>query len=306
MDLHYFFKGMLRKEEIASAYLATCLKYHHGFRELFLGLIAPDLAGGEYDVAIEEDRIDVKMLSPTTTVIIENKIASGAKQAKQLLRYYRKEVTRNPERRIAAVYLAPGTMGRDEVEYVRAAIASGSRPDDISHHVSWEQLQAAAERLGHDEHTWFVMSGIEAILNAIKGARQEKYPREGIRETLREIADRAVDAVRKRVPEIELRRWSERDRETIYSIRTPVTVWSFLAFEAEKAPPYMPVGVVQADGRFHVTLRAQVKLAGKVKKGSELAVRWRELTANASVQVQPVGAFALKSDGWLCTRACGL
>ena len=105
---------------MASAFLATLLDYDEAFRQAFLGLVLNDPTIDDpegWAVRVEEDRVDVTIESPTTYVLIEDKIGSGAKQHAQLLRYYETAVRARPAKRIVAVYLAPGGIGMDEVEH---------------------------------------------------------------------------------------------------------------------------------------------------------------------------------------------
>jgi hypothetical protein len=90
MRLRHFFENMVRREETASAFLATLLDYDPAFRTAFLRLILDDPAVEETEswlVAVEEDRVDVTLESPSTVVLIEDKISAGAKQQEQLLRF---------------------------------------------------------------------------------------------------------------------------------------------------------------------------------------------------------------------------
>ena len=81
MQLRHFFENMLRREETASAFLATLLDYDPSFRQAFLRLALdePGLADeGTRTVRVEEDRVDVTPESEAAYVVIENKIGSGA------------------------------------------------------------------------------------------------------------------------------------------------------------------------------------------------------------------------------------
>src|SRR3972149_4967699 len=105
---------MVRREETASAFLATLLEYNAGFRRTFLATAlagaAPDV-DESWSVRVERDSVDIVMDLDTTRVLIENKINASAKRQGQLLRYYLFAVDAVPEKRIAAVYVAPGDFG---------------------------------------------------------------------------------------------------------------------------------------------------------------------------------------------------
>jgi len=73
VQLRHFFENMVRREETASAFLATLLDYDSAFRWAFLGLATDDAAIDDVEpwvVRVEEDRVDVTLESPTTYVLI--------------------------------------------------------------------------------------------------------------------------------------------------------------------------------------------------------------------------------------------
>lgn len=85
MDLTYFFKGMLRKEEVASAFLAWALATSSRFRQYFFSLIAPReaarLAARRWEVTVEEERTDVKLEGGTSW--LSSRIRFGPEQSKR-------------------------------------------------------------------------------------------------------------------------------------------------------------------------------------------------------------------------------
>ncbi len=141
MKLTYFFKGTIRKEQIASAFLATLFNEKPSFREFFFQTAFPTesaaLSGHAWKVEIEANLVDVRLSSVNTVAIIENKIRAGAKQKGQLLRYYQEEKERGRDQRLLAVYLAPGHVGASEI----AGLKPELRGDDRAVHVSWEDAQ---------------------------------------------------------------------------------------------------------------------------------------------------------------------
>jgi hypothetical protein len=301
MQLRHFFDGMLRKEEIASAFLATVLEHDASWRRAFLAFVfgadtADELAADPWSASVETDRIDVRLQSPRATVIIENKLNAGAKQRGQLLRYYRTEIGRRGDARVAAVYLAPGEIGRDEVLLVESCAERAARPSDVVRHVSWERLAEIAPPAA-GAHDWFIRSGFEQILLAIARAREVKYELLGGRETIRAAVDHAHDLLAARVPDIRVGRFSS-SIEEIITYGTPVTMWLQAVFAAEEDPPYTPIDLVH-DGHLHVTVRTACKLAGKVKRSSELSARWKELVAAGHLEVPGLGSLALETNGWL-------
>jgi hypothetical protein len=305
MRLRHFFENMVRREEMASAFLATLLDYDPAFRMAFLRLILDDPVEREADawtVAVEDGRVDVTLESPTTFVLIEDKISSGAKQQDQLLRYYRGAVEAKPEKRIVAVYLAPGGMGAGEVEAVRRSAVFAQRQGDITRHLAWEEISRLVNGLPQDERGWFARSGMDEIERAIAQARQEKYPRLGDRGVVRDIADAAVTTLSGRCPDVRLGRWNARDVEVILTYGTPVTLWLHAGFEIDPVPPFAPVGLVRDDG-IHLDVISNFKLAGKVRRGSELDRRCKELVRIGVVDVPGVGRHELLPNKWFVHSA---
>jgi hypothetical protein len=134
-------------------------------------------------------------------------------------------------------------------------------------------------------------------LLAIARAREVKYELLGGRETIRAAVDHAHDLLAARVPDIRVGRFSS-SIEEIITYGTPVTMWLQAVFAAEEDPPYTPIDLVH-DGHLHVTVRTACKLAGKVKRSSELSARWKELVAAGHLEVPGLGSLALETNGWL-------
>lgn len=300
MRLNHFFENMVRREEMASAFLATLLAYDRAFRGAFLRLALDDPVLDELEawkVQVEEDRVDVTLDSPSTLILIENKIGSGAKQVDQLLRYYLAAAGARPGKRIVAVYLAPRGIGMDEVDRVRRAELFIQRPSDAAHHIPWESLTAIVERLPQSETSWFARSAMDAINSAIERAHRERYPALGDRALVRQIMDNAQGLLGRRSPDVRIGRWSARDFEEILTYGTPVTLWLDAVFEVEGETPFLPTGVDQPDG-VHLEVRSMFKLAGRVQKTSELGRRWDQLVRAGSVDVSGIGRHDLRPDHW--------
>ena len=259
---------MLRREETASAFLATLLDYDPSFRQAFLRLALdePGLADeGTRTVRVEEDRVDVTPESEAAYVVIENKIGSGAKQQGQLLRYYEAAVTARPTKRIIAVYLAPRGIGLDEVTLVQRCALFSERRTDVASHLPWERVTGLVDQLPAGDAAWFARSGMHEIGRAIVRAQQVRHPVEEDRALVRDIADQALALLANRCPDVALRRGSGQEVEEILTSRAPVTIWLDATFDVEAEVPFTPVGLVRQDG-IHLTVRSQFKLAGRVKK----------------------------------------
>lgn len=305
MHLRHFFENMVRREETASAFLATLLDCDATFRGAFMGLAMGDPAMGDpamadsepWSVRVEEERVDLTLESPTTLVLIEDKIGSGAKQQGQLLRYYQAAVAAKSAKRIVAVYLAPRGIGIDEVDLVRRSAVFIERASDIACHLPWETVAEIIDRLPQKETSWFAQSGMREIERAIDRARQERYPALGDRALVRRVADNALESLSASCPDIRLGRWGGRDSEEILTYGTPVTMWLDAVFEVGAEPPFEPIGVSQPDG-IHITVRSMFKLAGRVRRTSDLGRRWDQLLQAGSVEVPGVGRHDLGPNKW--------
>lgn len=89
MHLRHFFRGSLKREEVASASLATLLE-DPAFREAFFKLFPQSrniLGNPCWTVEVEAAGIDIRLDSDEAVMIIENKVRPGAYQSGQLLRY---------------------------------------------------------------------------------------------------------------------------------------------------------------------------------------------------------------------------
>lgn len=181
MDLHHFFENMVRREETASAFLATLLDYDPDFRQAFLRVALGDHRFKDHEewaVKVEEGRVDVTLESASTQVLIEDKLSAGAKQKDQLLRYYLAAVAATPGKRIVAVYLAPGGMGVGEVDAVERNALRGDRPTDFVCQLPW----ARSRRSSTSRRTASVRGSPEAVCGRsnsllIGPARRSTRPR---------------------------------------------------------------------------------------------------------------------------------
>jgi hypothetical protein len=302
MKLDYFLRGTLRKEEVASAFLATAFESSQRFRTYFLELVAavnaPELAAKWWTVkveeALEQGRIDVTFEATGVRILVENKIREGAKQVDQLLRYYQAERAREAgdARRILAVYVAPRQLGRDEVERVKESIARELHPGDAAIHVPWEQL--ALFLSSSDPVDAEIKAGLDLVVGVCGDARRAKYLRTDDRETVARLANTVLELLRART-NVPLSRWSGRDFEEVLTGKTNVTVWLDLVFKVQGE---QELELWDGDD-LSLMIRAQFMLAGHVGKGTELGRWWSSEIATAGIDVPGVGRFESKPNRWL-------
>lgn len=302
MKLDHFFAGTLRKEEIASAFLATALEGSVAYRCAFFGMLAGEDAAAlstmPWTVVVEEGRVDVSLRAPGVCVLIENKISAGAKQDAQLDRYYvsaREHAA--PSDRVLALYVSPGAVGGSEVEMVMQRITQeGVHVSDKAFQFSWEDLTARVTvEVGVEPE---LVAGTQVVASVVARARRAKYLREGERLAISKMVDSALSEMDTGFP-VALSRFSGKTYEEILSAHSNVTVWVDAAFEVSEEPPHPPVGIFDDEGKMKVTLRLQFKPAGHVKKTDSAFAWWNRLAEQRAVDVPGVGVFAAAGKGWL-------
>jgi hypothetical protein len=301
VHLRHFFRGLLKKEEVASAFLATLLEQDPAFRKAFFQKLFPDaavaLASARWTVQVEVDRVDIRLDSDAAVVIIENKVKAGAYERGQVLRYYESELARVPaEKPIFVAFVAPDGVGTHETDYL--GMMDTFRKNDSAASVSWQTLAAISDSLKQEKTwRWFVESGFNEIERIIdEDSRRPVYPREGTRALLVRIADEASQKLQSLSP-VKLGRWSGRDHEQIFTNKTHVTLWLDLAFDAEDESPYLPVNVQEGDC-LKVFLKTQFKLSGAGRKVPKIKSWWTQRVAEDVFYVPGIGEHRLNEGGW--------
>ena len=300
LRLAHFFEGTLRKEEVASGFLAMILEGIPRFRKHLFQLVVPNegtsLNERQWFVKVEEACVDVRMDAGDTVVLIENKISPGAKQQGQLLRYYSEEKKRNSEAQVIAIYLAPREIGKDEIQRVKESPEFKASRNDIVKHVSWEDLGEYVS-LEDDPLDVFAENSLHEVLRVIKEANTEKYPPIGDSGVIRAIVDRAFSLLTDRTT-VPLRRWSGREIEQIFTAGTNVTMWLDAVFETEGEPPFVPIRVRDGNGLIQITIRSQFKLSAKGKRLPPLAQWWEQQLPGKVFDVAGVVPHVLEENGW--------
>lgn len=321
MNLKHFFDGQQSRENSASAFLATLLEYDDVFRRRFLALenivprVTPPLDDSEqWTIKVEDYRpwttplpdveagsgsIDITLETPSTLVLVENKLVPSAKRYGQLRRYYEAATGTWPDKRIVALYLAPtAQLGASEVALVKESDAFRGRtshpagPDDAGA-ITWGDVQAIIEGLPGGGG-WFASSGIFAVQAAIDEAAYV-LSTEGQRGVVRDIMEAARNSLAATAPGVRLGPWHGRLYELIYTAKAPVTMYLGAHFAAESEKPYRPIDVV-ADGRVRLTVGTSFALSPKGRKSPALVDEWAKLLKTGSVKVGGIGDFAAR-DG---------
>lgn len=296
MDISFFFKGKLAREESASAFLAMLLKDHAGFRQHFFEALecncSSELAAMRFEkVEVEHKNIDVAMLSERFSVLIENKIQAGSVTKDQLLRYYE---VRPADRRTVMVYLAPQGAGVEEVRRFKSSKAFLDNPADEAVHLSWDSLwdfRAAPE----DPWAPVVEKGLETIRDAIRDAATESFKLED-RTAIVELANNSAEVLRGRFDKPALSRWRGRDCELVITNKSPVTVYADVSFSASEDG--VPREVVGPNGELSLTVRLQFRISAQGRKEPGIRAQWEQLAKTSPLLVPELGEFKRDGGGW--------
>lgn len=297
MDLTFFFSGKMSREEVTSAFLATLLRHHEGFRCWFLRLLHLDhlsgIAQDQWEVKIEKDGIDVWMaVEGGPVVIIENKLFQGAVQAHQLQHYFEKEVGLNCDRPVVAVYLAPGnSVGNLEVERVSDS-KMFRQGCDRALRLSWDEVLRFVPATD-DANFVLIASGLTSVRAEIESGLKDKYPLEGTRTAIHELMKMARECLAVEVPSVSLRPWRGRAFQRLFTKGEKITVCLTLRFATEQTEPYAPIDVLQPDGSLSVTLWTEIKLSTLGRKDHALRSRWKTLLRDQKIEVPGVGRHDL-------------
>jgi hypothetical protein len=297
MRLAHFFEGKLGREEVSSAFLAMALDSVPRFREHFFKLVAPDeydsLSRRLWSVKVEKRQIDVHMETDDTIVLIENKVAAASKQTNQLLRYYLEEMKHNPKARIILVYLAPRQVGKSEIVRVADSSEFQTRTADIVQHLSWENLSEYVPQKG-DIYDGMMRNWLDEVLRIINEKSGGKYSREGDREVIRNIVKEALIKLRKDTG-LNLKPWSG-ESETIYTAGTNITIYIAALLELEKEPPFRIQNTRDEFGSLVITIQSKFKMAGKIRKSSDIAKWWGQQIESKIMEIPGIGTHYLQED----------
>jgi hypothetical protein len=287
----------MAREEVASAFLAMALDASAAFRRHFLQLA--ELPEGEhsldFEVAVEAGRVDVTLQSPTRVVLIENKIAGGALQDGQLLRYYQVEAARAGQKRVAAVLLSPEGVGSREIASVAtsATMLARNQMDHVAA-VSWSDL--VQYTAGGDE-AW-LRSGLDAIEAAIGAAATELYPAEGSRARLRAIAEDAANDFR-RATNVGLMRWRAKEKETLRLKGLPLTIDVWLQFRCGEGKGAPVLDTPGEAGNWNLMLHTSMKPRGDLSADSSVRRWWKDQLSVGRLQVANDLVLAPVGGGWM-------
>lgn len=308
MDLKHFFDGQQSRENSASAFLATLLEYDGRFRREFLALV-PGITllddSDTWKLRVEDTRpwatplqdmqagsgsIDVTMESPSTLVLVENKLAASAKQHGQLRRYYQAAVQCWPGMRIIALYLGPtADLGDSEVALVRDTDEYKGRQAestaDCVDSLAWVRIGEIIDALPRGD-TWFAETGIEAVRATIKAATTA-LPYDPQRIEVRRVVEDAVRRLAEKRTFAEFQRWPSVGQEDIITVKGPVSLSLTARFEIDPTSSKL-LDVVVGD-RFRLEIKIAVMLSPKGRKAPMVVAAWNQLLNTGSAKIEGLG-----------------
>jgi len=313
MDLRFFFKIGGAQETLASAFLATLLQQDVRFRQSFLEFLDHDgsrqlatLASAPWDVSTEQPTdagpvdIELRTHDRASIIVIENKVLASSVQPRQLLRYYEALASQKPPwKQIGAIYLAPGDqVGDNEVDLVKKSHTMRSRPADFAARVGWQELdELASTLLAGDGTTPFVTSGFREIASLIEEGSKTKWPPVGNRRIVLGAATRIREELGRVFPQVQLGHpWPARDRYTLWTHHTNVTLWLLLRFDADDKEPYF--AYLERDGQVHLSVIGQLKLSAAGRRHATAQSWWKDMIRGGSLVVCGLGQLRVQASGW--------
>ena len=215
MNIEFFFKGKLSREEASSAFLATLLKqtddegkfikdFFKLFRDLPKWVTKPipkmmieDLTIEEFEeIKTEEDNIDIAMKGSNYHVLIENKVKSASKTNDQMKTYYVKQIEKHKSKNIIFIYLAPTELtAKSEIKSLKL------RDNDYAIPMKWAKIFDIIETNKKLKDNEFCSSGEKEIRELLK-TDGKKYPDTENRMKLKNIRDKGKDLLKKKYPEL--------------------------------------------------------------------------------------------------------
>tara|TARA_A100001037_G_C15121021_1_gene623835 strand:- start:390 stop:1385 length:996 start_codon:yes stop_codon:yes gene_type:complete len=287
---HFFFEGKLSREESASALFATCIQQSKVFAERFCRLIGMQTPPNDLlEVKIEEKDTDVvfSVDSANTVVIVEIKIASGAKSDGQLAMYYERFAAESTSKRFVCVYLAPtDSLGKSEVEQLDL------RPGDCAQTVTWEQVAQAATDLP-DIDREFVREGLKSVLDIIERKRSSYYDRVGDRAFLYDTINVAHQLVKEKEIAHRIMPWRGKRCVEVYTCKTAITASVSIFFDSRDDGS---VVLPRRNDLPVLTLTARFQPSKKNGKQPSTAAWWNSIKEN---EVVMSGYSFTSVDGWM-------
>jgi len=301
MDISLFFKGKVKREEIASAFIATLLKNRSYFRSFFFDLLqipeANDLKKLDWKVEVEKNCVDINLSSTGWIMLIENKLRRGSKKKDQLAGYYMEQIKPDPKEKIVVIYLSPRKgFGEEEVDAVKQ-LPGFKRRNDYVLSINWEDIseQVIAESPDKD----IIKSGFEEVTDVIKLDNEEKYPLEGDRIDIDEIMRGVKDKLQASYSPLLFYPWRGEDFHEIYTGGSPLNVSIEAKFHVEKEKPYKPIGVKKGS-EISLVLLTGFKLTEKAKRDPKIKERWKEFVGSTSSIVVPgIGPYQFDGKFWV-------
>ena len=308
MNLDFFFTGKLAREEAASAFIATLLKFRSDFREFFFDLIDPNLKPDiepkvttEYQIPDSNHTVDIFLEYPETAIIIENKIARGAIQRGQIMKYYSSFRKTQPDEsiRCIVVYIVPfENTGEQEVKELPAS--SDFFENDLAKKISWKKLAAFLDEMKPINETEenIIRDGFETVIKKIDDSAIEKYPLDGLKSDFDTVVKSVISKLKKDFDsKISLKPWRFKNGFNIFSAGTNISLNINLEFEVESHQPYKLLGNDDPKN-IDVQIKRFFSLSNVGKKDNE-AREWWNHSSKVNENGYKIGeeTFSLQNGG---------
>lgn len=297
-SMSLFFEGAASREVTASAWLATLLS-DPAFRIAFLKHITePDVAGAsdEWKVTVETNRHDIQLECAAQRIIyiIENKISSASFTVGQLQRYAEEQAVRTRDHRISIILVAPTkSSGRRELKRLTDAFPSEQVK---GWHVGWEQIAGLVNtHQWPPDFDWFVKTGIDSIKQAIKNAKQEKWPLKDGREILESIVSLARDELQK--DGSRWRTWRRSKCHRVHNTHSPITVCADVRFHSDNATNLQIPDKDDQGIRVKATIKIHLSSTGRRDK-PRLA-KWLDALKYSHTVPELGDVTPLQSSNWM-------
>ena len=330
IDPHFFFEGKLSREEAVSAFLATLLEQQPLIREGFLSLL--DLPNDELNsllnqnwkrvdkttkrlIETEKKEIDICINLSDFSIIIENKIKSGAQQKGQLRRYYKK--VHRSKRPVIVIILSPLDSSIGNKEIILLEQDKSFREGDKAFNINWKDLipmfRETTEKMHETDKTWikFIQKGTDCVEKLL----QQKHPIRddlGVQERFKEIIKRAGTRLTNKYKNDPYIVWGPvwPHWHDIYIAKNTFTIDIGLDYHEEREEKgeiyyYPRSDVLQENGKLlKLIIIAKCKISGVGKSDLEVNTKWREIIESTDVSdgkyyLPSIGTFSFVEKDWL-------
>lgn len=302
-SLHFFFDGKLGREEATSAFLATLLEQQSCFRTKFFNLlddnIAVTLSQNDYEVVVEEDGVDIKMYDHDNqiAILIENKIQGSSKRPNQINEYYNRQRNSTPTYKIIFVFLTPNVeTGKSDLRKIKFLL------NDFGFSIGWQDVLQCIKDIPAIDQTfsYFIESSCVKIEALVKSTKEVKYPNEGDREILNNIARQVKSRLTADFLEIGFQVWTGEIPGTIsiFTTKSNFTIATNILFETENEHPHAPK-IRLENQLINCNIETTLRISSRGKKSINAKSFWLTVSKSNTVSIEDA-IFSKDISGKYC------